>query len=118
MKDSKKRILYLGKLTWVEAIGKASELGMHVPDYIIMNAIIKRFRTDSDFTEYSKYTCSTTAYINTHNFVDPHEDIDDNWKEIPSIPKETTRMAYAISIDLTIDDVERGDYTLTTHTEH
>lgn len=116
-----KEIIFLGNdLTWDEAIDKALDLGMHVPNYEIMSEIIKRFKLDVDYLGYNKYLCSTTYAYKTNEYVDPHKEVsfpyaeDHEDDEVETIEKTSRCGAYAVPKDITLLDIQSGNYTIDT----
>ena len=115
--NKEKTVKYLGQLTWADAILKANDIGMVVPTFQIMGALIDSFRKDSDYFEANKYLSSTSFAYKTSEYVCPHQKIELTYgedDEIETVKKETIRGAYAISNDLTCEDVKSGNYTFLT----
>jgi hypothetical protein len=115
-----KKITYLGELTWHEAIDKATELGMDIPNYSLMNRIfefIKNKEVKHGYTIVpSQFITSTTYKWNTSKFVLPvDKDIFElqNSDSVENSSKSIKRKAYAIEKGTTETDIDTLNFYFT-----
>jgi hypothetical protein len=117
----KKKIAYLGELTWDEAMDKASGLGLIVPNHLLMVKILKVLDYFPDLASHrklpSQFNTSTTYQWNTSKFVLPvDKDIFElqNSDSVENSSKSIKRHAYAVSPDMTETDIDMFNFNFST----
>lgn len=109
-----KEIRYLGKLTWDQAIDRATELGMVVPDYSTMSKIID-LKTEGTKLK-AMHISSTTYQWNISKYVFPSEKPIQELQSPEAVEngsKNIPRHAYAVTPGTTETDVMSGNIYFT-----
>ena len=109
----KKGIVYLGELTWREAIDEAAHIGLIIPSSRIMMRIIEAFRSDIDYYPNDERYITSTTYMNsTSRFVLPTNKNVLQIKNNDTEMKDVKRKAYAVSSDISELDIMTHNYEI------
>jgi hypothetical protein len=110
----KKPIIYLGEMTWEEAIDKASEMGMKVPTASLMCKILDIMKLEGmSPTMPSLMQTSTTYQWKTSNHVfavnKPIQDLQQS-DAVENGSKKALLKVYVVTPDMSEDDLYFGNY--------
>lgn len=122
----KKEIAYLGIMDWANAIDKATNMCMLIPNMSTMNKIYDIIKRDNENIknpiEYRHFQTSTVHHLNFRRILHPVpkdwlNDVDD-FENKHTTDRDVKRHTYAIAPDLTDDDIYTGNYFFTDKSNH